>query len=649
MLEFKASRQGSLILISLLVTAGILATVGAVTTILVREIRISKDVDNSVLSLYGTEATLERGLYDLFKLGKTPAQITGSGTYGNGVDWSLTARDKATQRVFDRIKKNSTATVNLYDTGLPNQAGGVESMTIDWTLGNDMQIDVYTWDGTTLYAPTTQTFACGGNPCQRIVINSLAVSQAYKVVMTAVNGDAFDVMIKSWTADGGGGTPINMPSPFTIEGTASIGASKQALTASLPELTPWGAAAGAGSPPPPPGPSCGNSLVEAGEQCDPPTGGVQSGQCGAQMGCSASCQCVSIAPVLTTIQVSPNPATFLWTGVQFSAQGKDQFGNNISMAAPAWSTTGGSVGTINQSGWLLVYAPNPNGILVHATSGGITGSASLSIPSPLTFTYVTHTNNCSNISSTVNLVTNTGDPGMALGNYTFNFTGPVCSYINFTDNSTVLASTVNSSGAGDPSRRFFYISEQDGYGCGSHTLQIYDRRLHAIRTGWTKTPCNDINYTYGSYDPKAIAESIAIYNQWTNTAGLSFDMVSTNENCSDITTTLNLKDNSGDPGMALGNYAVNLTGSVCAYVNFTNTSTFMSDIINKTGLGDPATRFVYISETPSAGSSNETFTVYDRQIHAMRSVFIPTPFTVINYTDWNLKVMAAQAAAYAGW
>jgi beta-glucanase (GH16 family) len=88
---------------------------------------------------------------------------------------------------------------------------------------------------------------------------------------------------------------------------------------------------------------------------------------------------LSVTPVLTSITVSPATST-VNTGqtIQFTAQGKDQNGNTMTIS-PTWSVTGG--GTINSTG--LFTATTAGGpFTVKATSGTIVGSAQVTVSAP---------------------------------------------------------------------------------------------------------------------------------------------------------------------------------------------------------------------------------------------------------------------------
>ena len=78
---------------------------------------------------------------------------------------------------------------------------------------------------------------------------------------------------------------------------------------------------------------------------------------------------------LSSIVVSPTATTLLvGATAQFTAQGKDANGNNVSVT-PTWSTTGG--GTISSSG--LFTATTAGSFEVRATSGSIIGTANVTV------------------------------------------------------------------------------------------------------------------------------------------------------------------------------------------------------------------------------------------------------------------------------
>jgi hypothetical protein len=125
----------------------------------------------------------------------------------------------------------------------------------------------------------------------------------------------------------------------------------------------------------------GGTIDQSGNYAAGPTAGTFSvtATSGGVQG-SATVNIASAPPnqILTTIVVTPNPASTTTGGtVAFTAQGKDQNGNTMS-ATFNWMT---SAGTIDQSG--KYTAPNATGSFdVSASSQGIVGHATVNVSAP---------------------------------------------------------------------------------------------------------------------------------------------------------------------------------------------------------------------------------------------------------------------------
>ena len=84
-------------------------------------------------------------------------------------------------------------------------------------------------------------------------------------------------------------------------------------------------------------------------------------------------------PVLTTIEVSPSTATLdVGHEQQFTANGKDQYGNSISAGTVAWQSSSTAVGTIDSSSGLFT-ASSAGSTTITASSGGKSGTASVTV------------------------------------------------------------------------------------------------------------------------------------------------------------------------------------------------------------------------------------------------------------------------------
>jgi len=98
-------------------------------------------------------------------------------------------------------------------------------------------------------------------------------------------------------------------------------------------------------------------------------------------GFDANIRCSTATPVLTTITVSPASASVQPGGTQpFSATGLDQFGQPLSpQPAFTWSVGGG--GTLSAGGLFTAGSTVGGPYTVTATSGSLTGTASVSVKS----------------------------------------------------------------------------------------------------------------------------------------------------------------------------------------------------------------------------------------------------------------------------
>ena len=81
-------------------------------------------------------------------------------------------------------------------------------------------------------------------------------------------------------------------------------------------------------------------------------------------------------PVLTTIVVSPSSTTLIIGDTeQFTATGKDQYGNTINTCTITWESTNTTVGTINQSGFFT--ASSAGTTTISAANDSVIGNASV--------------------------------------------------------------------------------------------------------------------------------------------------------------------------------------------------------------------------------------------------------------------------------
>jgi hypothetical protein len=99
--------------------------------------------------------------------------------------------------------------------------------------------------------------------------------------------------------------------------------------------------------------------------------------------------CNGAPPVLTTIAVSPSSASVQTGGTQqFTGTGLDQFGNPVSpQPAFTWSVSGG--GSIGATGLFTAGSTAGGPFTVTASSGGVSGTATVTVTAPPVLTTIT--------------------------------------------------------------------------------------------------------------------------------------------------------------------------------------------------------------------------------------------------------------------
>lgn len=435
--------RGVLLLMSLVMTSVVLTASLILGTIIVREVRLSTISDKGITAFYASESAGEQAMYRLLKLGEDPASLTQNGSFVNGATWETRAQEAASEFVYDYIGEDKRVELNAFNKDEAAGAAGVDYFSIAWSSGETLEVEVVEWDGETLTELTPFQFSCSNAPCTPAVVN-LSPNYAYRLVLIARGAAITDAIATMYAANG---TEIEVTSPRTVYATGDYGGARQAVQILMPVPAPWSggfapppAASNCGNgivddgetcddsnttggdgcsaacllelPPPP---VCGDGFTEAPEECDDgntagndgcsaicesepltfcgdgttqnPNGNGGAEQCddgntASGDGCSSTCQ-TEDAPVLTSIIVSPNPATPSFvTGrsalerVPFTAQGKDQYGNDIAIVpAPTWTRLTGFGGIISSTGE-YVTANTDTTFSVQATSGSISGEAS---------------------------------------------------------------------------------------------------------------------------------------------------------------------------------------------------------------------------------------------------------------------------------
>lgn len=272
--------RGVLLILSLVMTAVVLTASLVLGAVIVREIRLASVSDRGTAAFYASETAAEEAMYHLLKLGEDASTLNGAGSFANGAGWTRQAQEQSSEFIYDYIGAGQRVVLNIFDKNDPDGAAGVESVGINWSSGDVMEVQLVEWDGSTLTEIGMSQFSCTSAPCQTAVINEPQSTKSYRLVVVAQGAAITDFVATMYSADGASGATQPVTSPRTVLVTGQYEGAQQAVQLSLPVAPPW---EGGTTPPPPSASVCGNSVVETGEACD--DGNVVNGD-----GCSSTCQ-----------------------------------------------------------------------------------------------------------------------------------------------------------------------------------------------------------------------------------------------------------------------------------------------------------------------------------------------------------------------
>lgn len=241
------SQDGSLLLMSLLILSGLLATGSTVGLITAQNLRQAKEVDFSVISFYAAESGVEDGLYEIRKRETAVGSLAPSGVLTNGAGWTRTAA--ATANVLSRsIAKNDSWQIDLYnpDASLSALGAPIKSLSIAWTgPGTEwLSVQIAPWPTSGVWPsppvapnrPSTQLFSAAINPA--VVNLQDAANVLYRLRIKALYADVANVTVRAYQGldNNGGAAPI--PAQLAITATGDYKTNKQALRASMPQRPP---------------------------------------------------------------------------------------------------------------------------------------------------------------------------------------------------------------------------------------------------------------------------------------------------------------------------------------------------------------------------------------------------------------------------
>lgn len=255
-------RNGSILLLALLIMSGVLITGASLGTIAVLSLRQGRLIDDSIGSFASAESGAEQSLYQVRRLGTTVAILNANPNDGGDPRWSgpsLGPNGKwsrvvsgSEQAVATNIVKDRSYEMLLWNPDSPANPMGVESMTYAWSDScggtSALEVEVVGWDpsipnGSSVFSSDV-TFH-GTSPALTYLYNSSGITDnsfsaglAYRSRFRAKNCDIYNLTVTAWSADDAGGAVVSLPSRVVITSTGTFGSSRQAMEIRLPRLQP---------------------------------------------------------------------------------------------------------------------------------------------------------------------------------------------------------------------------------------------------------------------------------------------------------------------------------------------------------------------------------------------------------------------------
>ncbi len=237
------NERGTLVLIALLVMSSLLMTVSLVSTLVIRQLRFSKDIENGLIAYYASESAIEESLYSLRKGGALVSDLDGdSGVLSNTAAWNRLVYDKTKDLFRDALFKDQILTVDLYNPADFGAGAGAAAFKIGWVAGSVMKVTYRQWDKDNKQFIEAEPLivTCSAKPCNPVVFSTLNPAFQYQILVQALGDEIHDLHFKAYpSTPPADGAEMDIPTPTTIRTVGVFASSRQGLEVTIPRKTPW--------------------------------------------------------------------------------------------------------------------------------------------------------------------------------------------------------------------------------------------------------------------------------------------------------------------------------------------------------------------------------------------------------------------------
>ena len=238
----KKSKDGSLLLMSILILSGIMTTASSVGIITIQSIKQSSLIDNGIHAFYAAESGVEDALYEIRKNESTVLSLDGNtGPLSNSSRWSRTVSSTIEERISD-IAEDDFWQIDLYnaDSSKSELTSPIKSLKLNWTGDGAewVEVQIIPWgtDGN-IGNPTEQLISSVSSGGAIVNLQNLT-SILYRVRIKALYSDITGMTVKAYSAVDAGGSQVDVPGYVTVYSTGTFSRVNQVVRAQMSHRAP---------------------------------------------------------------------------------------------------------------------------------------------------------------------------------------------------------------------------------------------------------------------------------------------------------------------------------------------------------------------------------------------------------------------------
>lgn len=240
------NQNGSTMAISVLIMSIMSIVVFSLSNVVLKQIDLSRNFDNSLLAYYGAESGIEEGIFDVRKLDLAKSQSNGE--FLNGVIWNRVVIPTKEEVVFKKIERNKFVQLDLFDQDDPSCGSGDEngvycnweSMSLQWEGDATLDLQITTWTPTSAIDYEAQNkkevkYILATSP---LILNDLEFFKLHRIKIKSLFDDIQNLKVVLYSEDDKNGKIVPIPNFLTIKSTGKSRLNKSSLLVEILRKTP---------------------------------------------------------------------------------------------------------------------------------------------------------------------------------------------------------------------------------------------------------------------------------------------------------------------------------------------------------------------------------------------------------------------------